>query len=154
VEWPAGLFGFNSYIAPFGENLYIVPGIFAGADGKADVRFAGVALNVHYMLPAGDRFVPFIEGGVAGLATRIDVLDFTADDPPDKDRTTYVRGGIQVAAGVDVALGGSWSISAAVRGTFLGDMDTRYVERGGSTVTISEDPSYWELPRVAIVYWY
>lgn len=154
LDWPSDQFGFRSYIGPFGENLYLNPGIAVAHDPGRDITSVEGSLNLHYLLPAGDRLVVFLEGGVAGVATRIDVLDFTEDDLPAKDRTTYIRGGFQAGAGIDIALGGNWSVTAALRGTFLSDIDTRYLERNGSTVTISENPSYWELPRIAIVYWY
>jgi opacity protein-like surface antigen len=154
-EWPAAEIGFRAHIGPFGESLYIVPGLSAGGDAETDILFAGASVGLLYMLPAGDRFVPFLEAGVTGTAIRIDVLDFTEHViPPESDRTTYIRGGIQVGAGLDIALGGNWSVTTAARVTFLGDIDTQHAPRDGMTVTTDKNPSYWELPRIAIVYWY
>jgi opacity protein-like surface antigen len=154
VDWPSDQFGFSGYIGPFGESVYLVPGLTVAHDPGKNITSLGAILNLHYMLPAGDRLVFFMEIGVAGTATRIDVLDFTAGDPPEKDRTTYIRGGFQFGAGIDIALGGNWSVTAAARGTFLRDIDTKYIPGGDTCVTITESPSYYELPRIAVVYWY
>lgn len=154
LDWPSDQLGLRSYIGPFGKNLYLVPGIAGARDTENDVTSTAATLCLHYMLPAGDRLVPFIEAGVAGVAMRVDVLDFTGGDPPEVDRTTYLRGGLQLGAGVDLALGGSWSVTAAIKGTWLSDVDTELVLRGDKVISLSEDPSYWELPRIAIVYWY
>ncbi len=154
-EWPSDLFGVNGYVAPFGRNLYLVPGAAAARDSDDDLTSAGFSLNLHYMLPAGDRFIPFLEAGLVGAVFRLDVLDRTGAGPePSKDRTTYLRGGFQVGAGVDIAIGGSWSVVAALRSVRLGEVETERVLREGRVVGIEENPSYWELPRLAIVYWY
>lgn len=154
LDWPSDQLGFNGYIGPFSENFYLVPGLTGARDSRADITSTGVSLSLHYMLPAGDRFVPFIEGGILGQAFRVDVIDRTGDGLPTFDRTTYVRGGFQLGAGIDLALGGNWSVVAAIRGVFLDDLDTEFVSRDGRVLTLSRDPSYWELPRIAIVYWY
>jgi hypothetical protein len=154
LDWPSDQVGFSAYIGPFGKSLHLVPGFAAAHDPGKDITSAGASLNLQYMLPAGDRLVAFIEGGVTGTAIRVDVVDNTDRIPSMFDRTTYIRGGFQLGAGVDIALGGNWSVTAAVRGTFLSDIDTRLVQRGDKTVSLGENPSYWELPRIAIVYWY
>ena len=155
LDWPSGQLGFSGHFGPFGGGLYLVPGVTGSHDPGADISAGGIHLNLLYMLPAGDRFIPFVEGGVAGNAFRVDVLDRTAGgQSPARDRTTYLRGGFQLGAGFDLALGGSWSVVAGVRRTWLEDIVTEHVMRDGRVAGVEEDPSYWELPRIAIVYWY
>ncbi len=155
LDWPSHQFSFNGYLGPLGRGLYLVPGLTLSHDSGEHVTAVGVYLNVHHMLPAGDRFVPFLEGGLIGKALRLDVIDTTEGGlTPTRDRTTYIRGGVQIGGGFDLALGGNWSIVAAVRGVFLRSVDTQLVRRGDRILYLEEDPSYWELPRLAIVYWY
>ena len=150
-----GQFGFGGYLGPLGKSIYLVPGLTASHDSGKDLTTAGAYLNLHFMLPAGDRFIPFIECGLVGAAIRLDLIDRTAGGPaPTSERTTYIRGGFQIGGGLDLALGGNWSVIAEVRGVFLGDVNTQLVNRGDRVVNLEEDPSYWELPRLAIVYWY
>jgi hypothetical protein len=155
LDWPSHQFGLSEYLGPLGDNLYIVPGLSFARDSGDDVTSVGAYINLHYMLPAGDRLIPFIEGGVSGTALRIDVLDRTgAGTLPSRDRTTYLRGGLQFGAGFDLALGSSWSVTAGFRTVRLSDVDSELVIVGGRVVDVEADPSYWELPRVAITYWY
>jgi hypothetical protein len=153
LDWPSHQFGLSEYLGPFGGNLYIVPGLSFGHDSGADVTSLGAYLDLHYMLPTGDRLIPFIEGGVIGTALRIDVIDRTGAVAA-RDRTTYLRGGFQIGAGFDLALGSSWSVTAGFRTVRLGDVDSELVLAGEHVVDVETDPSYWELPRVAIAYWY
>lgn len=155
LDWPSDQFGFSGYLGPLGSSLYLVPGLTVSHDSGKDVTTVGAYLSVHYMLPAGDRFIPFLEGGLIGKALRLDVIDTTGGSPtPTRDRTTYMRGGVQIGGGFDLALGGNWSVIAGVRGVFLRSVSTQLVSQGDRIVNLEEDPSYWELPRLAIVYWY
>lgn len=155
VDWPSGQFGLNGYLGPLGSNLYFVMGASFGHDSGPDLTSVGAYLNLHYMLPTGDRLIPFFEGGLIGTVLRIDVLDRTGGESvPVRDRTTYLRGGFQIGAGFDLALGSSWSVTAGFRTVRLGNIDTELIPVGGRVLAAEKDPSYWELPRLAIVYWY
>jgi len=154
LHWPSPELSLRSYLGPFGENFYLAVGFSAARDSRNDVTAAGVLLGLQYMLPLGDRAVPFVEGGFAARALRIDVIDRTGTQAPARDRTTFVRGGFRVGGGIDLALGSNWSVVAAASRTWLDEADVEYVERDGRVVTVSKNTSYWEIPRIALVYWY
>jgi hypothetical protein len=154
-EWPQAEFGFSSLAGPLSSSAYLVPGLAVSGGGSRNLTAARAFFDLRYMMPLGERIIPYMEGGVTGAAFRVDVLDHTGDGPsPTVDRKTYLRGGFEFGAGADLALGGSWSVSAAIRRVWLGDIDTDLVRSDGRKIYRDRDPSFWELPRISIVYWF
>jgi len=154
LDWPATQLSLRGYLGPLREDLFFVVGVSGARDSKENVTSAGVFFNILYMLPVGDRLVPFVEGGVAGRAMRMDVMDRTRGSGPVRKRTTFVRGGYRAGAGLDLAVGGSWSVVLAVSRTWLRSADLEYVERNGEVRALERETSFWELPRLGIVFWY
>jgi opacity protein-like surface antigen len=155
LEWPQDQFGLKLLVGPFFGNLYVLPGAAVSHGGERDLTTGRGYLNLRYMLPFGDKVIPYIEGGVTGTALRLDVLDHTGEGPTASvKRETYLRGGFEFGAGVDLALGGNWSISAEIKSVWLGDIDTDLVLRGGRSVYRTRDPSFREVPRISLVYWF